>query len=106
MAAQSNQSLETAAYNRSTATDRIFHDSQGQLVIAQWPNLPIVLASSTTLLSLVLPNSPFKTILELVAFGTWYTWAWLELFQGVNYFRRGLGALVLAGLISLPLLGR
>jgi hypothetical protein len=105
MAAQSNQSLETAALNRSTATDRIFHDAQGRLVIAQWPNLPVVLASSATLLSFALPSSPFKTTLELVAFGTWYTWAWLEIFSGVNYFRRGLGALVLAGLISLPFMG-
>jgi hypothetical protein len=27
--------------------------------------------------------------------GALFTWAWLELFQGINYFRRALGAIVL-----------
>jgi hypothetical protein len=37
--------------------------------------------------------------LDVLAFGSLFTWAWEELFQGVNYFRRALGFLVLFGLI-------
>jgi hypothetical protein len=29
-----------------------------------------------------------------------FTWAWQELFQGVNYFRRSLGLVVLLGAIA------
>jgi hypothetical protein len=35
------------------------------------------------------------TGLDAIAFGSLFTWAWLELFQGVNYFRRALGFIVL-----------
>ncbi|HEY9908282.1 MAG TPA: hypothetical protein V6D18_11845 [Thermosynechococcaceae cyanobacterium] len=35
-----------------------------------------------------------------MAFGSLFTWAWLELFQGVNYFRRSLGLIVLLGAIA------
>jgi hypothetical protein len=38
--------------------------------------------------------------LEVLAFGSLFTWAWEELFQGVNYFRRALGLLVLVSLIA------
>ena len=34
-------------------------------------------------------------LLDTVAFGALFTWAWLELFDGVNYFRRALGLVVL-----------
>lgn len=43
-----------------------------------------------------------QTALDLVAFGALFTWAWQELFEGVNYFRRSLG---LIGLITLIALG-
>jgi hypothetical protein len=39
--------------------------------------------------------------LAAVAYGSLFTWAWLELFQGVNYFRRSLGLLVLVGVVIL-----
>jgi len=29
-----------------------------------------------------------------------FTWAWQELFEGVNYFRRALGLVVLIGCIA------
>jgi hypothetical protein len=38
--------------------------------------------------------------LDVIAFGAIFTWAWLELFDGVNYFRRALGATVLIGVIA------
>jgi hypothetical protein len=38
-------------------------------------------------------------VLDAIAFGSLFTWAWLELFDGVNYFRRALGTTILIGAI-------
>ncbi|MGG6237286.1 hypothetical protein ACQ4N7_01500 [Nodosilinea sp. AN01ver1] len=83
--------------------DRIFRDSEGNIVLGQAPNLPAIVAVTATLLQAVLPTSRLQTVVTLIAFGTWYTWAWQELFAGVNYFRRSLGLLTLVGLIALTL---
>ncbi|MBW4442737.1 MAG: hypothetical protein KME10_16180 [Plectolyngbya sp. WJT66-NPBG17] len=79
--------------------DRTFRDSEGNIVIAQKPNLPILIGGTATLLQLIGFEGKIQTGLGLVAFGTLFTWAWLELFQGVNYFRRSLGLIVLVSLL-------
>ena len=75
-------------------------------MLAQPPNLPLVLGITAALLKLVVTSGNIHTGLDAVAFGCLFTWAWLELFDGVNYFRRALGLLVLVGLVvsrlSLP----
>lgn len=98
-----NRNLETSGAQYPSLFDRIFRDSEGNLVIAQPPNLPILVAGTATVLQAVLPDGPLQTTVELVAFGTWFTWAWLELFTGVNYFRQSLGLITLVGLIFLKL---
>lgn len=84
----------------NTLFDRTFKDSQGQIVLAQMPNLPIIVWLSATLLNLIPTNSNIHLGLDALAFGSLFTWAWLELFQGVNYFRRALGLIVLLGAIA------
>ena len=83
----------------ATLFDRTFRDSEGKIVIAQPPNLPLLLWGAATLLQLAVTQGRVHVGLEWVAFGALFTWAWLELFQGVNYFRRGLGLFVLVGAI-------
>ena len=80
--------------------DKTFRDSDGQIAIAQMPNLPILVWVGATLLKLIFTNGQTHLILDTIAFGTLFTWAWEELFQGVNYFRRGLGLVVLIGAIG------
>lgn len=80
--------------------DQTFRDSEGNIVIAQPPNLPLILAITTTLLTLAVPSGTVHTGLDATAYGSWFTWAWLELFEGVNYFRRGLGLVVMMGIIA------
>ena len=80
--------------------DRTFRDSQGEIVIAQKPNLPIVVWLAATLLNLLPTTGNIHTGLDAIAFGSLFTWAWLELFGGVNYFRRSLGFIVLIGAIA------
>jgi hypothetical protein len=84
----------------NTLFDRVFRDSEGKIVIAQPPNLPLIVWIAASLLKLVVTTGKINLGLELVAFGSLFTWAWEELFQGVNYLRRALGLIVLVGLIA------
>lgn len=77
-----------------TLFDRTFRDDEGNLAIAQKPNLPAIVWGTATLLSFLPLPSVVVAALNLLAFGAIFTWAWLELFQGVNYFRRSLGLIV------------
>jgi hypothetical protein len=80
--------------------NRTFRDSQGKIVLAQMPNLPILVWLTATLLNLVPTADNIHIGLDALAFGSLFTWAWLELFQGVNYFRRTLGFIVLLGALA------
>ena len=93
----------TSSQTEPTLFDRIFRDSEGNIVIAQPPNLPILVGAAATLLQFVLPASKIQTLSVLVAFGALFTWAWQELFEGVNYFRRALGLVSLIGLVAIGL---
>lgn len=84
-----------------TLFDKIFRDSNSNIVIVQPPNLPIIVWGVASLLKLIFTTGLINVGLNLVAFGSLFTWAWLELFQGVNYFRRILGFVVLVGFIGL-----
>jgi hypothetical protein len=88
----------------NTLFDKTFRDSDGKIVIAQMPNLPIIAWIAASLLGLIFTTGKINTGLDLVAFGSLFTWAWEELFQGVNYFRRALGLCVLIGVIALKIL--
>lgn len=84
---------------QSTLFDKTFRDSQGAVVIAQAPNLPLWAWIISTLLKFVFTKGTLFEGLDAIAFGSLFTWAWLELFDGVNYFRRALGAIVLISAI-------
>ncbi|MCC5643554.1 hypothetical protein LC607_11470 [Nostoc sp. CHAB 5824] len=88
---------------QNTLVDKTFRDNDGNIVLAQMPNLPLIVWIVTSLLTLVVPSGKINTALDLVAYGSLFTWAWLELFQGVNYFRRALGLVVLVGIIALKI---
>jgi hypothetical protein len=85
---------------QNTLVDKTFRDNDGKIVLAQMPNLPLIVWIVTSLLTLVFTSGKINTALDVVATGSLFTWAWLELFQGVNYFRRALGLAVLIGLIA------
>ncbi len=75
--------------------DRLFRDSEGHVIIAQLPNLPIMVWALAMLLKVAFATGRVRIALELISFGSLFTWAWEELFQGQSYFRRGLGLAVL-----------
>lgn len=103
MSYQLNQDSEKLKAQGNTLFDKTFRDSSGNIVIAQPPNLPILVGLTATLLQFVLPSGNLQAGLDLVGFGAWFTWAWLELFEGVNYFRRALGLVALVAIIAFRL---
>jgi hypothetical protein len=84
--------------------DKIFRDRNGNIVLAQAPNLLIILWLATTILKLVFTTGRIDSLLEILSFGFLFTWAWAEITQGVNYFRRGLGTVVLLAIIGAKVL--
>ena len=84
----------------NTLLDKTFRDSEGNIVIAQPPNLPLLLGITATVLKLIVKSGNVYTGLDAIGFGCLFTWAWQELFEGVNYFRRALGLLVLIGVVA------
>jgi hypothetical protein len=83
----------------NTFLDNFFRDRNGEIVIGQPPNLPIIIWLMASLLQLVVKTGQIHTGLDILATGSLFVWAILELFQGVNYFRRTLGAIVLISLL-------
>ncbi|WP_341530511.1 hypothetical protein WKK05_15225 [Nostoc sp. UHCC 0302] len=83
----------------NTLVDKTFRDSDGKIVLAQMPNLPLIVWIVVSILALIFTSGKINTVLDVVANGSLFTWAWLELFQGVNYFRRALGLAVLVAII-------
>lgn len=100
---QVNRDVEETKAKQITWIDRTFRDSEGNIVIGQIPNLPISIGLTASLLQFVLPSGNIQTTFGLIAYGALFTWAWQELFAGVNYFRRSLGFFSLVGLILLGL---
>ena len=84
----------------NTFLDTIFRDDKGEFVIIQPPNLLIIIWFTASILKLVFPKGDLYTGLDFVAVGSLTIWSFLEIFQGVNYFRKGLGVVVLIGLIA------
>lgn len=84
--------MNTLEAREDTLFNRTFRDSDGNIVIAQKPNLPLLVGLTATLSNLLLTSGNLHSGLDALAFGSLFTWAWQELFQGVNYFRRTSGS--------------
>jgi hypothetical protein len=84
-----------------TFVERCYKDKEGNVVLGQTPNLPIILWFLSQIILHFMTNKSTTTyrFFDTIAFGTLFTWAWLELFYGVNYFRRAIGLIVLSVVI-------
>lgn len=75
---------------------RFFRDKDGNLVLWQWPNIALSLWLICLILAKLLPSGSLRDLTAWLGFGSLLTWAVLELFWGVDYFRRLVGLIVLA----------
>ncbi len=79
--------------------NHFFKDDQGKNIIWQWPNIPLYGWVVFKILSMIIDKPTWKFGFQNLSTAFLFTWAFLELTQGVNYFRRLLGLVVLAALI-------
>lgn len=77
-----------------TLFQRLFCDANGNVVLVQFPNVPLLLWIGLSLLRIY----SFPVIIDvgigLLANSFLFVWAYLEITSGVNYFRRILGAII------------
>ena len=85
--------------HRRSLWDKIWKDKKGSVVIWQNPNVFLIGWAVLTTLALFFPRRP-GDILAAVGLGILIIWCLLEIFRGVNYFRRALGLAVLAYAVS------
>ncbi len=86
---------------RRSLWSKTWKTPQDRIVIWQTPNLPLIAWAGLTILSLMV-NGRLADILSWFGSAALIIWSLLEIFKGVNYFRRALGLLVLTlAIISL-----
>ncbi len=74
--------------------DRTWKDKNGHIVIWQTPNAWLIGWAVLTVLSLLV-NGRTADIFSVIGSVSLIAWASLEVFKGVDYFRRALGLVVL-----------
>lgn len=86
--------------------DLIFKDKNGHIVIGQRPNWQIIASGLSYLLYRVLHNYSISGVLYVFFIIFLTFWAYEELINGVNYFRKLLGliALILIVMIIIKVL--
>lgn len=75
--------------------DKSVRDGKGQIALAQVPNFPLVIFLVANGLAKVFGSGGPSYAFRALAFSSIFVWGLLELFGGVNYFRRLLGFIVL-----------
>ncbi len=72
----------------------LFTDKTGTFVLVQKPNVSIVLWVCAGIVT-QLTDGRVHALASLIAFGSLFTWAYLEITRGVTIFRRVLGGVVI-----------
>lgn len=78
---------------------KFYKDGKGRVALWQSPNVLLYGWLAFKVISMILSESRFKTGFEKLSMAALFTWAYLEITSGVNYFRRSLGAIVMIMLV-------
>lgn len=76
-----------------------FYDKTGKLVLWQFPNAPLIIWLVFRIITFLNILPAYNSVFKQISIGFFCVWAYLELTQGVNNFRKLLGLLVLTFLI-------
>ena len=76
-----------------------FRDKDGKVVVGQRPNVYIYVWIVSRVGEKLMHGATVQNILWWIGTLSLIIWAWLELSDGVNYFRRTLGLIILILLI-------
>ena len=80
---------------RRTIWDKTWKDRRGKVVMWQTPNAWLISWAGFTVVSLFL-NGHTADVFSWAASAALVIWSLLEIFRGINYYRRLLGIAVLA----------
>ena len=80
--------------NDKTFVDKCIRNDKGEITVFQKPNLPILVWVMATIIT-KFSHGSIQNFFSIIAFGSLFTWGWLELFSGANYLRKILGLLIL-----------
>lgn len=78
---------------------RFFQDKDGNIVVLQQPNAPLLLWAILRAVSVLIDQEQIRTGLEYLSTALLFTWAYMELTNGASPFRRSLGAVVIGFII-------
>jgi hypothetical protein len=80
---------------RRSLWDKFWRDKHGDVVIFQMPNVLLYLWAGLSLVSMFTPRGKVSDGFWWASMASLAIWSLLEIFKGVNYFRRVLGLVVL-----------
>lgn len=86
--------MKASANKLSSAASSFFRNKEGDIVVMQTPNAPLIIWFIGLLVAKYTEGN-IQEIASGASFGALLVWASLEIYSGVNYFRRTLGAVVL-----------
>jgi hypothetical protein len=87
--------LGNGRHDRRDLWDRIWRNRRGEVVIFQTPNLWLIAWVVLTCVSVLASSRTIANTFWWLSCAVLTIWALLEVFKGVNYFRRLLGLFVL-----------
>lgn len=82
--------------------DKTWKDKNGNIVLWQRPNIWLIVWAVLTTVSLFFFGIA-ANVLAIISHASLLVWSMLEIFRGINYFRRFLGVLVLLYVIAVLL---
>jgi len=80
---------------QAISISNFFKNANGKTVIAQRPNAPLYIWFAGMIIAKITSDSNLQQIAGGISFVALMIWALLEIFLGVNYFRRILGLIIL-----------
>ena len=85
---------------KQTFIEKCYKNDKGKVTLAEIPNLPVIVWLVCVIIQKVVSTGTLHDLAGVIGFGAVFTFAWMELFDGSNYFRRLLGLIVLVVTIS------
>lgn len=77
-----------------------FQDNTGKYIIAQPPNVPLIMIIVSLLISVFMPYESFRAFGQFLLECSIFLWSYLEIRYGESPFRHVLGGIVMLGLIA------
>lgn len=95
--------MARARRRQRSFSERFWEDRYGNFVVWQKPNIWLWTWIVTVFANLFLPGGFIHEVIGWISLIALIIWAILEVFRGVNYFRRIIGVLVLLLLVVVRL---